>query len=320
MIIFNLITMNSTSSGYFIGIDSGGTKCELIISSPDRKIIFSKKYKGIHYSVAGAEVYSETVSGFITDAVRKCGLILKKCHGICLGIAGAREKKDRNRLSKLFSQKLKLRNIIISSDALTALFGAFGGEEGIILISGTGSVLYGYTENKIIRVGGWGRIFADEGSGYWIGKRALNLITKEYDEIRAGKKRSLLSEVLEEKFGITKKNLNEKIFRGNFLIQNIAPLVIECAGRNCPLSRIIADETAEALLEHIKSFLRISGRRKKIKIAFVGSIIENKNLISDKLKKEIERLKTVEVVTKQHPPAFGAVLLAMGNSDLPSKL
>ncbi len=320
MIIFNLITMNRTSSGYYIGIDSGGTKCELVISSPDGKIIFSKKYKGIHYSVAGADVYSETVSGFITDAVRKCGLELKKCHGICLGIAGAREKKDRNRLRKLFSQKLKLRNIIISSDALTALFGAFGGEEGIILISGTGSVLYGYTENKIIRVGGWGRIFADEGSGYWIGKRALNLITKEYDEIRAGKKRSLLSQVLEEKYGITKKNLNEKIFRGNFLIQNIAPLVIECAGMNCPLSRIIADETAEALLEHIKSFLRISGRKKKIKIAFIGSIIENKNLISDKLKKEIDRLKTVEVVTKEHPPAFGAVLLAMGNSDLPSKL
>jgi len=320
MIIFNFITMNKSSGSYYIGIDSGGTKCELVISSPDKKIIFQKKYKGIHYSVAGAEVYSETVSGFITDAAAKCRLDLKHCQGICFGIAGAREKKDRNSLRKLFSQKLEVKNIIITSDAMTALFGAFGGDEGIILISGTGSVLYGYTDNKIIRVGGWGRIFADEGSGYWIGKRALNLVTKEYDEMNDRKKPGILSGSLSKNFGITKKNLNEKIFRSNFLIQNIAPLVIECAGKNCPLSKKIVDETVEVLIEHIRSFLRISGRKKKIKIAFIGSIIENRNLISDKLKKEIEKLKKVEVVTKEHPPAFGAVLLAMENSDLPSKL
>ena len=56
MIIFNFITMNKSSGSYYIGIDSGGTKCELVISSPDKKIIFQKKYKGIHYSVAGAEI------------------------------------------------------------------------------------------------------------------------------------------------------------------------------------------------------------------------------------------------------------------------
>ncbi len=312
--------MNKSKGGYYIGIDSGGTKCELVISDPDKKIIFQKKYKGIHYSVAGAEEYCKIVSGYINHAAAKCRLDLKNCKGICFGIAGARERKDRNRLRNLFLRKLKVKNIIITSDAMTALFGAFGGEEGIILISGTGSVLYGYTNNRIIRVGGWGRIFADDGSGFWIGKRALNLITREYDEMNGGKEQSLLSAVLTEKYGITKKNLNEKIFRGNFLIQNIAPDVIECAERNCLLSRSIVDETAEALLEHIKSFLRISGRRKKIKIAFIGSIIENRNLVSVKLKKEIEKLKTVDVVTKEHPPAFGAVLLAMENSDLPDKL
>ncbi|WP_443110729.1 BadF/BadG/BcrA/BcrD ATPase family protein [Caloramator sp. mosi_1] len=47
------------------------------------------------------------------------------------------------------------------------------GEDGIITISGTGSISVGKKENEIMRAGGWGHILGDEGSGYHISLKAL---------------------------------------------------------------------------------------------------------------------------------------------------
>ncbi|MEO8210034.1 MAG: BadF/BadG/BcrA/BcrD ATPase family protein [bacterium] len=312
--------MKNISDKFYIGIDSGGTKCEILIVSgnEERKILYSKFYKGVHYSIAGVEQYSNAVCEFIKSSLSEAKLNLKNCIAIGAGVAGAREEKDRLNLEKSFRKKLNYKNILITTDAMTALYGAFEGDDGIILISGTGSVLYGLSNGYLTRVGGWGRIIGDEGSGYWIGKRALNLITKEFDKRK--NEGSLLSKKLRKKFGITKENVNEKIFRKNIEIQSIAPVVIDLANKKCDVSLKIVNEAVDGLIEHIVTFLEVSGRKKNIKIAFIGSIIENKNLLSDNLQKKIRKLKIVEVVTKKHLPAFGAVLLAMENSDITKKL
>jgi BadF/BadG/BcrA/BcrD ATPase family protein len=65
--------------------------------------------------------------------------------------------------------------------------------EGIIVISGTGSIAYGKTpDGKFARAGGLGPDKGDEGSGYWIGrewlkktKRPRNVGTKSVREIAA---------------------------------------------------------------------------------------------------------------------------------------
>ena len=49
--------------------------------------------------------------------------------------------------------------------------------------SGTGSISYCYNKktNELNRVGGWGYVLGDEGSGYDIGRQALVAIMKSYD-------------------------------------------------------------------------------------------------------------------------------------------
>ncbi|MEO6696155.1 MAG: BadF/BadG/BcrA/BcrD ATPase family protein [Ignavibacteria bacterium] len=311
--------MTNNTGAYYIGIDSGGTKCEILIVSKDKKILSDKSYKGVHYSVAGVENYSETVTDFIDDSLSIAGLGLKNCMGICLGIAGAREKKDRIKLKEAFTKNLRFKNISVTTDAMTALYGAFGGKDGIILISGTGSVLYGFSKGVITRVGGWGRIIGDEGSGYWIGRRALILIANEYDLRKIKNKNSGLSEKLEKAFGIKKENINEKVFNADFEIQKIAPIVIECS-KKCAMSKKIIDEAVEGLMDHIRTYLKIANIKKQMKIAFIGSIIENKNNLSDKLKSELKKIKTIEVVIKQHSSAYGAVLLTQENPEIMRKI
>lgn len=299
--------MKKKTCGYFVGIDSGGTKCEILITDSDKKVIYKKSFKGIHYSVAGLKIYCDTVSDYIINSFVKCKLSLKDCKGIGIGIAGAREESDRKKLKSAFSKKLNFRKVYIFTDAMTALYGAFEGEDGIILISGTGSVLYGLANGKITRVGGWGRIIGDEGGGYWIGKRALNLLAKEFD--KGNENKILLAKELKKDFGIDKGNLNDMIFHGNFDIQKIAPLVIKSAENECKLSLQVVDDAVKDLTEHITTFMSVTGIKKKISIAFIGSIIENDNIVSRKLKSNIKKLKNTEVVLKMHQPSFGAVLL-----------
>lgn len=312
--------MTKSDNGFYAGVDSGGTKCEILICSEDKKIISEKTYKGVHYSVSGLEIYCNTVSGFIKDSFTGNNLKFSNCKGICFGVAGAREDKDRTRLKKIFTEVLGINNVTVTTDAMTALYGAFEGKEGIILISGTGSVLYGYScennFNKILRVGGWGRIVGDEGSGYWIGKRALNLVSKEYDNFPLSKSLSLLSSKFYELFGIDSANLNEKIFKESFQIQDLTPVILQCAAEKCPLSNKIIKEAVEGLVYHIKTYLKISKRKKPISIAFIGSVIENRNVLSEMLEKEIGKMKLVKVTKKLNSPSFGAALLAMENSDI----
>jgi len=304
--------MKKDVKNFYVGIDSGGTKCDLVILDSNNSVLFSESSKAFHYSVFGTEIISENISKYLKSLLRAKKIDLKKCCGICVGIAGAREKKDKKDLERAFKQKLHFKKIEIETDTMTGLYGAFKDRDGIILISGTGSVLYGKSNGKIYRVGGWGRIIGDYGSGYTIGKEALKEVAIEYDLSDIKRKRGMLVKRIEDEFYINKENIIRKIFHENFEIQKIAPLVIKCAEKGDKVCLKIIDEAVDGLLYHIKTFLRISRRKKCIDMVFIGSIIENKNILSKKVKKEINKnfKEKVHVIEKKHSSAFGAALIA----------
>jgi glucosamine kinase len=70
----------------------------------------------------------------------------------------------------------------ILNDVDAAHLGAFAGQEGILILSGTGSMAWARNAaGKSARSGGWGDVIGDEGSSYWIGRLALNLISQSLD-------------------------------------------------------------------------------------------------------------------------------------------
>jgi N-acetylglucosamine kinase-like BadF-type ATPase len=302
--------MAERKESFYLGIDAGGTKCELMITDANLKKIFESKFNSLHYSVVGAKVIAEKFSALIKNALKKNKLVIKNCKGICIGLAGAREDADRNSLKREFSKRLKFDKIKIETDTMTGLYGAFNGADGLILISGTGSVLFGKSGNKIYRIGGWGRILGDEGSGYWIGLQALKHIVKEYDLLNI-KPRTPLAKTIKKEHRLTEKNIVEQVFHGNFSIQNVAPLVLKLAGKKDKICLKIINEAIDGLLYHLETFLKVSRRKKSIDVAFIGSIIETNNLLSKKFRNKIKKeLPLINVVKKKNPPVYGAIILA----------
>ena len=101
---------------------------------------------------------------------------------VCLGMAGV-DRQDDAQIIRDVMRRLGFRaNALIVNDALIALVAGAGASPGVVLISGTGSIAYGVSPHGVAaRAGGWGPTLGDEGSGYWIGRRALAAVMRDSD-------------------------------------------------------------------------------------------------------------------------------------------
>jgi N-acetylglucosamine kinase-like BadF-type ATPase len=101
---------------------------------------------------------------------------------VCLGIAGVDRQDDASTIRGVMRRLGFRANTLIVNDALIALVAGAGVNPGVVVISGTGSISYGVNQHGLAaRAGGWGPTLADEGSGYWIGRRALAAVMREAD-------------------------------------------------------------------------------------------------------------------------------------------
>ena len=116
------------------------------------------------------------------------------CVAICL--AGCRTATDRARVRRLARRVWPKAKVFAGNDLDSGLAAAFGAiQPGILVISGTGSVVVGRnTAGKMARAGGWGHWLGDHGSGHWIALTGLRNAIREYD--RTGRLSPALHQLL----------------------------------------------------------------------------------------------------------------------------
>jgi N-acetylglucosamine kinase-like BadF-type ATPase len=299
---------------YLIGIDGGGTKTDCAIADLSGKIIYQTVGKPSNFLIIGVE---ETVANLFA-AIEECLFELKgdfsDVKQIVVGVAGAGRKDDAELLEMSFkdyadNEGIHFRGVKVVSDAQVALEGAFPDSAGCILIAGTGSILFGKDkEGNIHRVGGFGRLIGDEGSGYCIGRKALNAVSKEIDG--RGEK-TIITELVNNKidFGVSDKLVN-KVYKEKLDIASIAKIVIEAAEKGDKTANKILSDEADELVLHLKSILN-KIPAKKLNVSFSGSLIDDKNFYSDLLKKRIkENLPQIKITKPALFPVSGAILIA----------
>jgi N-acetylglucosamine kinase-like BadF-type ATPase len=299
---------------YLIGIDGGGTKTDSAIADLSGKIIHLTTGKPSNFLVVGIEEAVENIFALIEENLFKLEGDFADVKQILIGVAGAGRKEDAQLLEKSFKdyaaqQGVHFKGVKVVSDAHIALEGAFPDSAGCILIAGTGSILFGKDEKGVIhRVGGFGRLIGDEGSGYSIGRKALNAVSKESD---GRGEETLISELLNAKMKSSSANgiINE-VYKENLDVASVARIVIEAAEEGDPIAEDILDEEADELVLHIKSLLN-KIQIDNLNIAFSGSLIDNKNFYSDLLKRKIKlTLPNVTIVKPAATPVSGAILFA----------
>ena len=98
------------------------------------------------------------------------------------GIPGYGEASgDIERLDAVPARVLGHDRYSCDNDMVCGWAGSLAGEDGINVISGTGSMTYGERQGVGHRVGGWGELFGDEGSAYWVATQGLNAFSRMSD-------------------------------------------------------------------------------------------------------------------------------------------
>ncbi|MGB5289012.1 MAG: BadF/BadG/BcrA/BcrD ATPase family protein, partial [Ignavibacteriaceae bacterium] len=270
--------------------------------------------KPSNFLIIGVEEAVENIFALIEENLFALEGDFADVKQIVIGVAGAGREEDAQLLEKSFKdyseeQRVHFKGVKVVSDAHIALEGAFPDSAGCILIAGTGSILFGKDEKGTIhRVGGFGRLIGDEGSGYSIGRKALNAVSKSSD---GRGEETLISQMLNDKmnsdFSISIIN---KAYKEKLDVASIAKIVIEAAEEGDPIAEDILDEEVDELILHIRSLIN-KIHIDKLDVAFSGSLIDNNNFYSDLLKQKIKStLPKVKLVKPASSPVSGAILLA----------
>jgi len=309
-------------SHYVIGIDGGGTKTLAIISDLKGNILAQHVSGPTNFQVVEFDRSARVLLSLIRECCDSVSASPKNIRATTIGLAGAGRPNDQKRMAMglkklLASKKIRLRKVRIESDARVALEGAFKGDAGIILIAGTGSIAFGKDEKgRVHRVGGWGRILGDEGSGYFIGRQALIAVCRELDGRSAA---TSLTSLLARKFRLRKPSDIITAVYGNSLdFSTLAPLVMEASQEGDAAATEIVQLSALALTEHVRALVlkfrsaEAKVVRKKIPLSFIGGLVANETPLRRALCRQIGMaLPDIETIAPMAPPAYGAVVMAL---------
>src|SRR5713101_4544531 len=174
---------------YYLGIDGGGTKTRCALA--DETTLLATAISGGSNMIRLGETHArDALHAAIRQVCATAKIAPAQIHAICIGAAGADRPeiaaKIRSILAELISEiapEIALTKIEVVGDMTIALEAACGAGPGVIAIAGTGSIAYGRdATGHTARAGGWGFAVSDEGSGHWIGRRAISAILSAHDQ------------------------------------------------------------------------------------------------------------------------------------------
>ena len=227
-----------------LGVDGGGTRCRARLCSFEGKTLGGGLGGPANIRLGLEESLAE-----VFDAAARCfrnaGLAVEEHIVVaCLALAGASEPII---LAELRRYEHPFKTAVYTTDSHAACVGAHRGQNGGVIIIGTGSVGEAIVNGNRHRVGGWGFPVSDEGSGAWLGCEVARRTLWALDGRTPWT--PLLTRIA-ERFDLDPHEIVRWMSDarpGNFA--TLAPLVMDWALRDDPLGR----ELAAAAAHHVET-------------------------------------------------------------------
>jgi N-acetylglucosamine kinase len=232
------------SEPLFLGFDAGGSKTVCVCG--DLVTTLGRGEAGpANPGVAGVAGFRAAIATAATDALRGTGISdrgrLSESRVVAwIGLAGSESSVLGADLRKAARSALDTRRVWISHDGLL-LLAAAGLKSGICVLAGTGSSVYGRSPlGHEVRVGGWGHLLGDEGSGYDIARHAFRAITQAAD---GRSPRTLLSDAIPNAVGVDSVDaLRDRLYPAPPVAETarLARVVVELSQTDAVAAEIVA--------------------------------------------------------------------------------
>ena len=166
----------------YLGVDGGGTKTALVLLDSEGTIRATHLAPGSYYLTIGVEGLGTLLVEAVNAVLAKAGASSEDVDFAFFGLpAYGEDTALTGPLSRLPKRCLPAAHYLCGNDMICGWAGSLLCRDGISIVAGTGSICYGERRGSIARCGGWGELFSDEGSAYWIACRGLNLFSRMSD-------------------------------------------------------------------------------------------------------------------------------------------
>lgn len=235
---------------FYLGIDGGGTSCRAALASRDGRILGRGK-SGAANILTDLEGALDHILECSQLALREAGLPAETVHDLSavLGLAGTDIGDHGSRLRTL----LPFKQAAIELDSTIALEGALGSGDGAIAILGTGSVFVARQNEVLTRVGGWGFMVGDLGSGARIGRALLQETLLAHDNVHPST--DITSAVLSEFQNDPRKLVEFAHMSKPGAFGRFAPLVFDYAKRKDAIALGLVQGAARSIDEALDALM-----------------------------------------------------------------
>jgi len=237
---------------------------------------------------------------------------------VAVGMAGM-DRPDDEAIVRAILRRLGCRGRVVAvNDAHIALVAGAGDAPGVVVIAGTGSIAYGIgPAGTAARAGGWGEVYGDEGSAFWVGARALAAVVRAAD--RRGPATALSALVLRhadtDRIDGLVGHVHTRSDRRQ-LIAGMAGLVARAEADGDAVAGEILRSAADELAVAARSVIEQLGMRgERFRVVLAGGLFKMAPVLASMLETlvaEVAPKASVGVLTDE--PALGAVRLALAAS------
>ncbi|MBV9718802.1 MAG: hypothetical protein JOZ77_05755 [Candidatus Eremiobacteraeota bacterium] len=286
----------------FAGIDGGQSSTVAVIGDENGRVLGRGVAGAADEIGAGRE--STRLADALHDSLERAGRSanlapVRRFEAIVAGISGY-DGRVYGRAPDLPSARMLLLH-----DTPIAHAGALGGAAGVVVIAGTGSVVYGRDDSgHSCTLGGWGFLFGDEGSAFAIVRDALAMLMRARDE--GDSSLDLPAREACGFFGASSlRVLAHAFYKGGITRDRLASFASTALGLE--VFRPIADAGADRLAAlACVAIARVAAAR----VALVGGVFSNA-YFRERVAAGIRRERNgAQIVDARYEPAYGALLLA----------
>ena len=287
---------------YHIALDSGGSKTESVLFSSDGCVLAKDRRAGANPLDIGFDPAYERYIGAV-DALLAHLPAGEKISSLFGCVAGC---DPFPQIREGIKQRIGGAPTVLGSDTLSILSAMIGKEDGVCLISGTGSACQYRRDGKIVnRIGGYGYLLDTGGSGYVLGRSAIMATLRAQDGRGT---HGVLTRMVEEITGPSiRKHMPVIYAKGRPYIATFAPLVFAARRQGDPEAIRIFEKNTDYYAEALEAMLRFSGQ--PFKVVCGGSVFQKVPEYSESLRQKAPA--GCEIITLDKPVVYGAALNAL---------
>lgn len=301
---------------FFLGVDGGGTKTGFVLIDANGKTVATHQGGPCYYIQIGFDGLHDLLTEGVKSVLDQVSATPDDIAYAFFGLPAHGEDSSAQPFLDVTPEAvLGHTRYACGNDMICGWAGSLGGEDGINIVAGTGSIAYGERLGKKARAGGWGELFSDEGSAYWIALQGLNVFSRMSDgRIPVGPLHAVFREHFKLKSDLDICGIvfgRERPSRDRTAA--LSQLVVKAAqAGDTEALRIFDQAGAElaAIIDTIRLQLDFDAGE-TVPVSYSGGVFRAEALILEPFKAALlRRLPSYRLLPPQGSPTLGAALYA----------